>query len=92
MNHGGGRAGSVNAARLIRIGTDAEGDDRHSDVRENPSSFQPSIPPIIFLTNLPKDAMRRAPRSAPLQCGPPQYTTNRVSGAYGCRLRSTNFP
>lgn len=44
-----------------------------------PSSFQPVIPPIISFTGRPRRARRAAARSAPLQCGPPQYTTKSVS-------------
>jgi hypothetical protein len=38
----------------------------------NPSSFQPVIPPIIFLTGRCRRATRTAARSAPLQWGPEQ--------------------
>ncbi len=52
----------------------------HRVTRSKPSSFQPSIPPIIFLTGRPSRARRTAALSAPLQWGPAQYTTNNVSG------------
>ena len=39
-----------------------------------------SIPPTIFFTGRPNLANRIAAWSAPLQCGPAQYTTNSLSG------------
>lgn len=47
--------------------------------RSKPSSFQPSTPPIIFFTGRPSRARRMAALSAPLQCGPAQYTTKSVA-------------
>jgi hypothetical protein len=37
-----------------------------------PSSIQPVMPPAMILTGRPSLARRRAPRAAPLQCGPAQ--------------------
>ena len=47
--------------------------------RSRPSSSQPVTPPIISFTGRLSRASRSAARCAPLQCGPAQYTTNRVS-------------
>jgi nitrilase len=47
-------------------------DTRQVVVSVKPSSFQPSTPPIIFLTGRPIRASRAAARSAPLHCGPAQ--------------------
>ena len=44
-----------------------------------PSSIHPVIPPIIFLTGLLSFASFMAAFSVALQCGPAQYTTNKVS-------------
>ncbi len=40
--------------------------------RENPSSSQPVMPPAMIFTGRPSFASRKAPRAAPLQCGPAQ--------------------
>jgi hypothetical protein len=45
---------------------------RSATTRGKPSSFHPSMPPIIFLTRRPRRAKRAAARSEPLQCGPLQ--------------------
>ena len=54
----------------------------------NPSSSHPVTPPIIFLTGRCRRANLTAALSAPLQCGPAQYTTNKVSAGYCCKLSS----
>src|SRR3989442_14515549 len=59
-----------------------------SVIRRKPSSFQPSTPPIIFRTFRPNIASWSAARSAPLQCGPAQQTTNKTSGGYPTRFPS----
>ncbi len=46
--------------------------DHTSATSSNPSSIQPVMPPIIFLTGRPSRARRTAALSAPLQCGPAQ--------------------
>ncbi len=50
-----------------------------SRANSKPSSSQPVMPPIMSLTGRPSMARRTAALSAPLQWGPAQYTTNRVS-------------
>jgi hypothetical protein len=45
---------------------------RSAPTRRKPSSFHPSMPPIIFFIRRPRRASRAAARSAPLQCGPLQ--------------------
>jgi len=44
----------------------------HLETSSNPSSFHPSMPPIISFTGKPRDATRTAALFAPLQCGPAQ--------------------
>ncbi|QYU68504.1 tripartite tricarboxylate transporter substrate binding protein [Leptolyngbya sp. 15MV] len=43
-----------------------------SDTRAKPSSTHPVMPPAMILTGRPSRARRKAPRAAPLQCGPAQ--------------------
>lgn len=51
----------------------------HAGTSRKPSSIQPLTPPTISFTGRPRRARAMAPRTEPLQCGPAQYTTNRVS-------------
>ncbi len=48
------------------------------------------MPPIMIFTGSPRRASFSAALSAPLQCGPAQYTTNSVSAGH-CAMRLSNL-
>ena len=62
----------VHCLALFLASSLSSGSHRPITIKSKPSSFHPSTPPIIFFTFRPSRARLAAPRSAPLQCGPPQ--------------------